>query len=430
MHDSRISILLATGVLLALAPSPVRAQVSFDSYYAVGDSLAAGVSSASLVETHQRFSMPALVARQASIPQFQLPLVSTPGLPPELELASLFPAVIVPSSVIPGAPLNLGLTRPYNDVAVPGATVEDALSRQTDEGGFHDLILRGLGSQVEQVVGAQPTLVTVWIGNNDVLGAVVRGRAVEGETLTPVDAFRQSYGEVIAALQGTGAAVVAANLPDVTRIPFATAIPRVLLDPLTGKPVEIDGQQVPLWGPEGPLPEGSLVTLAASSLLAQGVGVPQTLGGNARIAEGRCKGCLPDEVVLDPGEVAAIRARVDDDNAVIEQVCQAAGVPVVDVHGLVDSLAGPGVQVGGVTFTADFLTGGVYSYDGIHPTDLGNALITNEWIHAIDGLGGDLAEIDLLPFMGLSTQSVHRSASLTPEAYANLLRFFPRLDRR
>ena len=38
-------------------------------------------------------------------------------------------------------------------------------------------ILRGLGTQVQQAVALRPGLITVWIGNNDVLGAAVRGTA-------------------------------------------------------------------------------------------------------------------------------------------------------------------------------------------------------------------------------------------------------------
>jgi len=57
---------------------------------------------------------------------------------------------------------------------VPGATSVDALTRTTDAGGLHDVILRGMGTQVQQAIALHPTAITLWIGNNDVLGAALR----------------------------------------------------------------------------------------------------------------------------------------------------------------------------------------------------------------------------------------------------------------
>jgi hypothetical protein len=156
--------------------------------------------------------------------------------------------------------------------------VDDALARQA--GGYHELVLRGRGPQVAQAAPLQPTFVTLWIGNNDVLGAVVRNRAVDGVT-TPVNVpHRVSAGGVVA--QGRRATVMAANLPDVPPFPAPPSLP--------SWPIPLPAH-VPL-GPTGPLPTGSLVTLAASSFLAQGIGIPP------RSARRVCP--LPDEAVLDP----------------------------------------------------------------------------------------------------------------------------------
>jgi lysophospholipase L1-like esterase len=425
LHPAAL-VTLVSGLLF---PGTVRGQVSFGVYVSVGDSLAAGFSNGSLVETHQRSSVPALLARQANVSGFEQPLVSDPGIPPELALVSLFPAVtLAPKAAQPGSPLNLGLNRPYNNLAVPAATVEDALVRLT--GGYHDLVLRGLGSQAAQAAALHPTLVTLWIGNNDVLGAVVRGRAVDGVTLTPVDAFRNAYQQLVATLKATGAVVIAANLPDVSAIPFANTIGPFVVDPLTGAPVLANGQPVPLLGPTGPLPTGSLVTLAAASFLAQGIGIPSALGGTGLP--------LPDEVVLDPAEVTAIRDRVNAFNQIIRDVCQQAAVPVLDVHALLDELATRGREVGGVTLGSDFLTGGIFGYDGVHPTDLGYAVVANEWIAVINANGGRLPLVDLAPFLGLGARAASGPAaararaglSFDAAAYAGLLRAFPRLDAR
>src|SRR5262249_4681296 len=128
---SRVCCLLAAPTLLALAAArPASAQTNFTTFVVVGDSLASGFESGSLVVTHQTRSVPALIARQAGVPSFQMPTVSEPGIPPELTLVSLVPTpLIAPKSSTPGAPTNLGLSRPYNNLAVPGATAVDALTR-------------------------------------------------------------------------------------------------------------------------------------------------------------------------------------------------------------------------------------------------------------------------------------------------------------
>src|SRR5678815_1246609 len=106
-------ILLAAA---ALAAGRAEAQTNFTTYVSVGDSLAAGFESNALVETHQNRSVPFLIARQAGVQGFQQPLISEPGIPPELTLVSLVPAPLVaPKASSAGAPTNLALARPYNN---------------------------------------------------------------------------------------------------------------------------------------------------------------------------------------------------------------------------------------------------------------------------------------------------------------------------
>jgi lysophospholipase L1-like esterase len=433
----RPAFILLAAAFLGAAAVRADAQTNFTTYVSVGDSLAAGFESGSLVETHQNRSAPALIARQAGVQGFQQPLVSEPGIPPELTLVSLVPVpVIAPKAATSGAPKNLALARPYNNLAVPGATTVDALTRTTDAGGLHDLILRGLGTQVQQAVALRPTAITLWIGNNDVLGAALRGRAIDGVTLTPTAVFRATYGQIVAALKTTSAFIVAANLPDVTTIPFVTTIRPYVVNPSTGAPVLVGGARVPLIGPSGSLPSTALVTLAASTLLAQGIGIPTALGGTGAP--------LPDEVVLDPSEIAIIQDHVAANNQAIREICGAANIPVLDVNALLRELATTGRHVGGITLNSAFLVGGVFSYDGIHPNDVGYALVANEFIRVINASGGSLPPVDLGAVLGVTgasaggvSASAQRPSSsdgvpfeFSMDAYASLLEAFPRLDRR
>jgi hypothetical protein len=434
---------LASGAVLALVAAffnaaPAGAQTSFTTYVALGDSLTAGISNGALVETHQRRSYPALLAAHAGVNAFEQPLMSEPGIPTELALVTLIPPVVSAKATKPGAPLRLDLTRPYNNLGVPGAKVSDLLTRVTDGGGFHDLILRGRGTALAQGLSLKPTMVTLWIGPDDVLGAAVSGRAIEGVTLTPVASFRAAYQSVVNAIKQSGASAVAANIPDVTTIPFVTTIQPIVVSPTTGAPVRVNGQTVALIGPDGPLPANSLITLAAAPLLLRGDGIPTALGGTGR--------ALPDEVILDLGEVAAMRERVGQYNQVIAEICQGAGIPVLDVNAFFANVAAHGYMIGGITLTNAFLSGGLFGYDGVHPTDLGYALIANQWIGLINSRGGQLTEVDLGPYLGVGSAAsgsatAHSTArgvlaggrapwtAFTAEAYDALRAAFPLRSR-
>jgi hypothetical protein len=382
-------------------------------YVALGDALTAGLVSNALVETHQAYSFPAQIARQAGTQTFVQPLVSTPGIDVELELRRLFPGpiVVAPRTGEKGRALNADLGGPFNNLGVPGATLADLRAKDGTAGGFYTLVLRGLGTALTQGVRLRPTLITLWPGNSDVLSAVVRGRAVDGVTLTRPEVFEAELELVVRALQtGTSATLLVGNIPDFTTSPFVTTIKPYLVDPASGAPKLRDGQRIPLIGPTGtPLPSSSLVTLAASSLLAEGIGVPKTDGGLGTP--------LPDEVVLDQNEVDIIRERVAAHNRSITRICTTAAVPVVDLNGFFARLVA-GIPVGGSNVDATYLTGGAYSYDGVHLTDLGYALVTNEWIRAINAHGGSIPLINLALIAGARGEVAVLRASGRAEAFS------------
>ena len=418
-------------VLLAV-PAAAQ-QTPLSSYVALGDSLTVGIVNGSMVETHQRNSYPALIARQAGLNLFQQPTVTEPGNPPELQLEALLPATIIsPKATTAGTPNNLTLPRPYNNLGIPTANTPEYLLRVTDGGGPFDLVLRGLGPALAQAVALKAAVYTVWLGSDDVLGAVVRGTAQDGVTLTPASTFRDAYGEILAALHTTGGKIVVATIPDVTAIPYATTIPPFVVNPSTRQPVLVGGNPVALLGPTGPLPAGTLVTLAASSLLAKGLGIPTSLGGTGLP--------LPGEVILDQAEVAIIQNRVKVNNQAIRDVAQANGATLLDLNLVFADITANGRNVGGVAITSEFLTGGLFGYDGIHPTDLGYALVANEWIPALSQAGAaTLPLVNLAPFLGLTTASLSDSSvsahgvrqtafEFTAEAQEQLLALYPTLD--
>ncbi|HEV2852951.1 MAG TPA: SGNH/GDSL hydrolase family protein [Thermoanaerobaculia bacterium] len=423
MHRSKIlASLLALTLLTAGA---AFGQTDFTRYVAFGDSLTAGYSSSALARTYQVNSYPALIYRQATgqTTGFEQPLISDPGIsglqicngpnPPApcgiLRLVSLGVSPVIAPTPGRGTPLNLTLGRPYNNIAVPGATVHDLVA--TRNGGFHDVILRNTNpaqgfTQLQQGLSLRPTFATLWIGNNDVLGAATSGIVVEGVTLTPVDRFEADYRTAANAIAASGAKMAIANIPDVTSIPFVTTVSRFIPNPQTGQPVLVNGQPVPLIGPNGPLQAGDFVLLTATSELSQGRGIPAALGGSGLP--------LSDSSVLSASEAATIRARVNAFNTIIRNVANEKGAAFVDINAILTDLAAHGLNIGGVTYSSAFLTGGVFSYDGVHPTAFGYAYIANLFIDAInDKFNDDIPFVNLYPFVfGTSTGASTASLSV------------------
>jgi lysophospholipase L1-like esterase len=392
----RLKNVAAALALAALAPSLALAQVDFTRYVAIGDSLTAAFSSGGVVVAFQRSSYPALLHRQATggAAGFEQPLVSEPGILPLLQLVSLQGPVITPKPGPQGQPLNLNLPRPYNNLGVPGARVHDTVATTT--GGLHDLVLRnpafGNTTALQQALGLQPTFVTIWIGNNDALGAALAGRVIEGVTLTPLAQFEADFRAIVNAFAQRNVRMAIANIPDVTAIPFVATVPPVVVNPQTGQVVLVGGQPVPLIGPSGPLAANDHVLLTAATELRSGKGIPVALGGTGQP--------LSDEVVLSAAEAATISSRIDAYNAVIASAASQANAALVDNHAFFDEVATEGISLGGVDYSAAFLSGGIFSYDGVHPADLGYALVANRFIESInEHYDVDIPLVDLFPFV-------------------------------
>lgn len=438
----------AAGALLALLAAPVYSQTSFRKYVALGDSLTAGVEGNCLVERHQRRSYPKLVADQLGISDFQQPLLSelplsTPGTGVCLGAVVAGGTITVGPVSNQGVPLNATLPRPYDNLGIAGANAADLVDLKVANPAGNTAnraataVLRNFPggpfegrSALDQANLLAPDLVTVWIGNNDVLGAALSAAAIEGVTLTPVAVFEAKYTQLMTGLRTTGRTVVALNIPDVSALAFTKTIPRVVVNPTTRQPVVVGGQTVPLLGPRPtatcatppcPLPEGTLVTLGASPLLALGIGIPTSLGGTgAPLPDGSFTppSTLNQGVLLYPDEVALIQQRGNELNARIAAIAAANGATVVDMHAIFDEMVAHGYHVGGgITLTTAFLTGGIFSPDGFHASNIGYAIVATEIIrHLNDVKGADLELPDLT--RALFTPDVPFSTAAVPDPSA------------
>lgn len=419
------SLLLVLAICLLAAPLSAQ---SFQKYVALGDSLTAGFQSGCLVQRNQANSYPAVLARTFGITDFQQPLVQEVAVtdpPGDTCLGPVFDAstgsITVTDVSQMGGPLNALLPRPYDNLGLPGFNVADLTEIRHGNPAGNDkekiaaLVLRnfppfpfdGMNAIDEAdilLAGATgDTLVSLWIGNNDVLGAATSGIVVDGATLTTAADFEAAYQAILDSLHPS-TRLVAANVPDVTAIPFTTTIPPVVVDPATLQPVLIDGHPVSLLG-EGddafpcvlqggqdlgcPLPEGTLVNLSASALLGMGIGIPRALGGTGLpLPTGKINatGVHPG-VVLYPDMVALLRSRTDQYNATIASKIGAAGGALWDTHAFFDDVRAHGYTIGGITVTTQFVRGGIFSYDGVHPSNIGYAIVADQLVQTLNAQG-------------------------------------------
>lgn len=403
---ARIAATLLFVAAFAVPSFAARGSADFTRFVAIGDSYGAGFEAGSLNERHQPFGWPTIIARQVGLQIcspaasatdncFAIPLISNPGLPGGELVFNGSTLVTVPGS---GVPLMAGFGRPYNNLSVPGYTVGavQALTGAEPTSGLGQVILRGLGTEVNQALALHPTFIAIWIGGNDFLGAVSVGDPTK---LTPSATFAAQYKAMLDTLTAgaPNAGMVLGTLPaSFAAPPLTSRLPAVVFDQ-NFQPVVVGGNQIPLFylpaGSTTPaaVPAGSIFLLSSLSRYQQGFGLPPNLKAVPPFSLLPHTGePLTDAEIITPAEQAVFAQRIADYNATITAEATARNIPVADIKGLFDRLTTPQV-FGGVALTNTWISGGLFSNDGVHLTDIGYTLFANEYIKAINnGYGTEI----------------------------------------
>ncbi len=432
MHTSmRIRLGLVLGLSLALAgcqgpcskiepitaPPLTSGSVDFTTYVSAGTSISAGWQSGGLVDRHQVRSFPTLFARQIGKTvqtdgrgTFTLPTYDRDGFPQLMHIVSYSPLIVTNTGRTTGNPTNLAQASAYHNMAVPFAIAFDFVdSSFYYNANVHpaaaiplfDNIVRHRGTIAASALSLAPTFLTWEYGSNEVLGPTSSGAAAAtttGENYTAV--VNASLNAIHGALPNTRIAVM--NVPDVTSVPFVTTLPPFTVSLTTGQPL-------PLIGVSGPLQLGDFVLLTASTLIATtGTGIPA--GGynylNPSVASNGQP--LPESVILRAAEASQTRTEVTEMNAAIAaQVAARPYVALVDLNAILNDIAANGLLLGGTLFTTDYITGGLFSLDGVHPNDLAHAVICNALIDAVNGrFGAGVPRVNPLEWATPSSSSL------------------------
>jgi lysophospholipase L1-like esterase len=379
------------------AAKPDKGEVALSRLVVIGDSLSAGFQNFSLFTGSnggQTFGFASLIAQQAAV-NLTLPTISSPGIPPELMLNSgqivraaglgsrTNPSMQATNLSVPGFTVADVLAHPYP--GNPSATnVIDLLSDTvlgTPQGhlpcgpiptsllsavplpaSISSLIPSGSPAFVSEAACAArlvPTTVIVSIGSNDVLQALTLGNA-------PTDpaVFATNYGYLLDVLSITGANIIVSNVPDVTALPFVVNASTFLQQCGTSIPAPYSYVVPNLGAPAFNVCEYNVPLTAAqiSGLQALVVAYNQAI----------------------TAQVAAFRAH-------------GGSATIVDINGLLKNLSANGITIDSKHLTTAFL-GGLFSLDGIHPTNTGYAILANAYIDAINSaLGTNIKDVVLPP---------------------------------
>jgi lysophospholipase L1-like esterase len=290
------------------------------------------------------------------------------------------------------------------------------------------VVLRGLGTQLEQAISLDPQLITLWIGGNDVLGSAKAGG--DFSKISSPDDFENEYRNILTQLTNqTQAMIVTANLPNVADISFVIALDKVFaVVPETGtmNPVPVvfdsnfdpidfgDGLFIPLLTDEDNVEH---LTLAALDSYRNGTGIPDeaalmdmgftmdevedivtVMEMSGLVSNGNS---LQGDLSLTFEESSVIQEAVLNFNSIISDVAGEFGAPVVDINLALMRLNTEGID----GYTSDFVLidsiNTAYSLDGIHPNDAGYAIIANLFIEKInEAFDMNIALIDTEQFRG------------------------------
>jgi lysophospholipase L1-like esterase len=446
-------------------PSAKSGSADLSVLVSIGNSLTAGYQSNALYQSSQVYAYGNLIAKEVNS-NYAMPLIADPGIGGRIEVKSFNEAtgdlqLVVDNKV--GSPLNTSYTNSYNNLGIPGAVTYDVLnatSSATSAGGssnpFFDLILRGRGSQFDQAKSLKPTLITLWIGNNDVLGFATSG-GTKPSAPTDAQIFSQLYGQLGASIASLGAKVVVANIPYVTAIPYFTTVGPVMARQIpwaflrAQTPVPVPGMFYQVHGNTSAdltfayadstalATGGVLIILPASSYASllgnttgayyQQTGQPVPAGIDVSQPFGFSPlNPWPDALILDPDEIATAKTATDNFNSTIALVASANGFGLVDINSFFNSIAANGIVENGVGFSTAFFVGGLFGLDGVHPTSRGQAIIANEFLKVINNkFGASYPLIDVASIPGSivlakkSINGVQIKPHFQPGALKNIL---------
>lgn len=404
--------------------TPSKGSADFSRYIAVGNSLTSGYADGGLYLEGQQNSYPEMIAAQMKTvgggsftsSLFNADQSNGSGY---LKLAS-FTAAGTPVTqavtdhlavrgqiTVPGfgnVTLYTKYTGDLNNYGVPGIKLSQITYAPLGNlNGYFERLLPGAAptnnTAYLDFVTAKPfTFFSMWLGNNDVLLYATSGATSVADIPTDKGTFSALYNLAATTMTKNGAKGVVATIPDVLSTPYFTTVTLpVLLAGVHVTAPTINTLYIQTGtGTVRPATAQDYFLLPLSS--ANVIGVPNGSGFPYGLHPGNP---IESKYVLDQAEAASIADYTNAYNATIKSVAAAKGLAVVDAYALLKQY-GAGKEVNGVAVSSAYITGNLFSLDGIHLTPMGYAIVANEFIKSINSqYGASIPIVDVTKYRGV-----------------------------
>lgn len=420
--------------------------IDISSYVAMGNSLTAGYADGALYKSGQEYSYANIISQQMAQAGgngvFKTPFIETEdGVYPSIESTGLklFTKYILANEtmcdgsnkLIPARAVenpdqnklmqelmtNISAKGPYNNLGVPGIIVSHMITPGMGSvnpyyGRFaEDSSTDKLLDEAQKV---DPTVFSLWVGNNDVLGYATSGGL---SSITTTEIFQISYKAVVMYLASITEGGVLANIPDISSAAFFTTIKyneiklenQQNIDALNAnysnynQYMEEQGKDYRISFSTGEnamvindnsmdvdqqyryrqmnADELALLTIPYDSILCGNWGTYSPIGNG---------------YILTTEEIAITKTATETFNNIISQNASQYDLALVNFNSFMKDLSENGVTSNGVNFTTEFIYGNVFSLDGIHLTPQANALVANKFIEALnEKYSTDIQSVDV-----------------------------------
>ncbi|MDP9205892.1 MAG: hypothetical protein M3P12_10625 [Gemmatimonadota bacterium] len=363
-------------------------QGAFAPYVAIGTSLSMGVQSDGVVYFTQQQDWTKLLAHQA-FASFTQPLIAPPGcfspLIAPLQLsrrlsgisAAANPATSIPDTTC--APFGT-YSLPTNDVAIDGANTYDALYVTPETTAVetvkrrrqYRLVLPPKKSQVTAMMMQNPTLVSVELGANEVLG-VTSGLMLPAAryrvpyTFVPNSVWQPVYAQVLDSVKKTGAKALLVGVPNIASI----------VSFRTGDELWQDRAEFAIYGVAVNADcQANTNLIFVPIKVATAVATAQATGTAYNLSCTDSPGTQDN--ILTPADVAAVTAVVAGMNTYIQSQASANGWAFLDLNAvLAKAVANRGAYSVVKQLSCVRPYGQYISLDGVHPNVQGYQEMAN-----------------------------------------------------
>jgi lysophospholipase L1-like esterase len=418
-------------------PAPAKGSVDVTKYVAIGSSRGAGYGDNALYHEAQVTAYPNLLSQQFKLiggGEFKQPLVdaSSVGIGASLNarftllpvtdcagVTSLAPQPAAATGDLSIFATPIGAQGPFNNMSVPGlksvTTVYPGYGDPNNGVGNYNPFFTRIASnpQTSSVLSdaatQQPSFFSLSVGNDDVLAYALSGGTQD--VITPASGapgfgFNGSVEAILTTLTAGGAKGVILNVPDLNSLPFFTTIPYngLMLDQANA--AALTAAYTPL---------GITFQAGANAFIIEDVEAP---GNMRKINAGemlllslpqdslKCAGWgslkpIPDAFVLKQSEITLIETAITEYNNILKAAATAKNLAFADVNTFLTT-AKTGIMYNGIGMNTQYVSGGIFSLDGINLTPRGNALLANEIIKSINSkYGSTIPQVDATKYRSI-----------------------------